>query len=166
MNAWLPEEESHFQTGNLHASVTCLLYSCFHFLRDSHHPMAISNGVLLNLTCPFYSLYCVHLPMFLFAWQGLWLQFLKDILGGETGYFLLSSSSLVTWQMCCLLGSPGGGGLCLPNSIGLFQQPWGFICHRLPCSLCQWPPGTSFWSLLLTLFQTQQKACLGISFLN
>lgn len=49
--------------------------------------MAISGGVLLNLnplTLPFLSLYCILLPMLLFAQQGLWLQILKDFLGGET----------------------------------------------------------------------------------
>ena len=127
MSTWLPKEESQFQTGNLHESLTFLYYSCLRFLRDSHYLMAISSGVLLNLdslTCPFCSLYCVRLPKFLFAQQGLWLWLLKDFLGGETCSFLFSSSSSVTRQM--------------------FQQPRGFICHRLPCSLCQWPPGTTF----------------------
>lgn len=148
---------------NLHESLTFLYYSPLHF------PRAVSGGVLSNLdslTHPFCALYREYLPKLLFAQQGCWLQCLKDFPGGETWHFLFSSNSPVTWQMRCLLWSPGRGGALLPKSPGLLQQPGGFTCHHLPCSLCQWPPGTTFWSLLLTLFQTQRKACLGISFLN
>lgn len=143
MNAWLPEEESHFQTGNLRASVTCLQYSCFHFLFLGGDSKSISIFLFfffyftgqspphgnqrwspLNLNMSLCSLYCVRsLTLFLFAWQELWLQFLKDFLGGETGYFLLSSSSLVTWQMCCLLGSLEEVDCVFPTALDCSSSP-------------------------------------------
>lgn len=130
--------------------------------------MAVSGRILLNLdflTLSFYSLYCILLLMLLLVQQGLWLQYWKDFTGGETD-FLFPSSCSITQQMSCLLWSSERDGLPFPISAQLLQQPGAFICHCLPYSLCHWPLGATFWSLLLTLFQTQQKVCLGISFLN
>ena len=43
VSIWLLKEESQFQEINIFFD-----YSCLHFLRDSHSPMAISGRILLN----------------------------------------------------------------------------------------------------------------------
>lgn len=162
------EKNPSFQLEICKGSLIFLHHSHIHFLRKSYQSTVSRSAVVLNigsLNTSFSFSILYTLTYVTLGPIGTSASILKGSpLRGKQD--TLSLPRVVPWQdrWTASFGFQEEVDWLFLRAFWLSPAAWNLRLPPPSLSLCQWPPGTTFWSLPLTLFQTQQTRVWGYVF--